>query len=829
MSQFYTNVFARSNKLFVRGYRDGVKYQEIVKYEPTLYIGTKSTSEPSGWTSFPTKQPVEPKHFDDIKSAKDFVDTYKDVRGFDVFGQTNFVAQYIGNKWTKEVPFDIKHIDSMFTDIETTTEHDGFPDPKNPIEQILLISCKRKGKKTVTFAWKPVESKKILDCEYHRSLDESSMLTAFISWLNKNSPDVITGWNIEGFDIPYLCKRIELVLGESAMQQLSPFGFVYESDVDVMGRNELRFTICGIAILDYLALYKKFTYKSRESYKLDYICEVELGAKKLDYSEHATFRDFYMNDWPKFVEYNIIDCQLVEQLNDKLNILELVYGVAYLAKINYEDCFSPIRTWESFIYNYLLKDKVAIPISTPRANRETFGGGYVKESLTGSYDWIMTFDLTSMYPHNIMLNNISPETITGESLNVSVDDLVERKFDTSELIAKNYTMAGNGQLFRRDIKGLFPIMMRDLFNVRKSANDTMKALKKSGGPKEEISQLNTKQGAIKVLLNCLFGAAGNPYFRYYDLRMAEGITKTGQVVIRWMERKMNERLNLIMKTDNVDYVVAVDTDSLMINFGPLVELSCANKTTAQKIAFLDKVGNSVFAEYIQDSLNELADYLNAVEYSLHMKRENICDRGIFLRKKRYILNVWNSEGVAYDKPEPKIMGVELVKSSTPAVCRSSLRDAIPILMYKSECDIQNYTKGVKDKFFAESAENIAFPRGVTDMDKWQSSSELYLSGTPIHVRAAIMYNHMLDRCKLSNKYPYIKNGDKIKFVYLKTPNIIHENVIGFHSELPIEFGLHKYIDYDLQFDKAFVQNLDTMCEPMKWETTKKANFNDWGI
>lgn len=270
-------------------------------------------------------------------------------------------------------------------------------------------------------------------------------------------------------------------------------------------------------------------------------------------------------------------------------------------------------------------------------------------------------------------------------------------------------------------------------------------------------------------------------------------------------------------------------NSIMVNFGPLVESSCINKNTAEKVAFLDKIGNTVFAKFIQSSLNELADYLNAVEYSLHMKRENICDRGIFLAKKRYILNVWNSEGVAYDSPQSKVMGIELVKSSTPAVTRSSLREAIPILMYKTEKDIQNYLKTVKTKFFAEAVENIAFPRGVTDIDKWQSSSELYISRTPIHVRAAIMYNHLLDEHKLTNKYPYIKNGDKIKFVYLKTPNTIREDVIGFHSELPVEFNLHKYIDYDVQFAKAFVQNLEAMCEPMQWELIKKSSMAQWGI
>lgn len=826
MSQYYTNVFQRGNRLFVRGYNDGTKYQEIIKFKPTLYVGTKADN-PSGWKAFSTNQYVEPKEFDCIKDAKLFVETYKDVKGFDVYGQTNFVSQYIGTKWTREVPFDEKRIDSMVIDIETTTEF-GFPDIRNPIEEVQLISCKRKGQKTITFAYKPDDSGKFLNCEYRRSYDEKSMLTAFVVWFKKNPPDVVTGWNIESFDIPYLCRRIEFLHGEEMVQQLSPFGFVNVDNVTVMDREELRYDICGVAILDYMAMYKKFTFKARESYKLDFICEVELGKKKLDHSEHKDFKSFYTNDWHKFIEYNIVDVELVEQLNDKLNILELIYGVSYLAKINYDECFSPIRTWESFIFNYLQKDRIAIPIKTNRNVRETFAGGHVKPTIKGSYDWVVTFDLTSMYPHNIMLNNISPETITGESVTVSVADLVAKKFDTSSLKGMNYTMTGNGQLFRRDIKGLFPIMMKDLFTVRKNANGAMKEMKRSGGAKDEISRLNTKQGAIKVLLNCLFGACGNPYFRYYDLRMAEGITLTGQVVIQWMERKMNEKLNAILKT-NADYVIASDTDSLMINFGPFVKATCEGKSVDEIVTFLEKIGNTIFAEYIASCLNELAEYLNAVEPSLHMKLENICDRGIFVGSKNYILNVHSSEGVRYKTPDLKVMGIALVKSSTPAIMRTALRDSIPILLYKTEADIQEYLKIEKEKFFSMPVESIAFPRSVNDINKWQSSSQLYVSRTPIQVRAAIMYNHMLDKLGLANKYPYIKNGDKVKFAYLKVPNTIQEDVIGFIDELPKEFGLHRYVDYETQFEKAFVGNLKAMVTPMKWELVKKASMAQWGI
>lgn len=826
MSQFYTNVFSKGNRIFVRGYKDGVKYQEVVKYKPRLFVGTSSTD--SDWVAFPTRQTVEEKEFDDIKSAKDFIETYNGVTGFKIFGQSNFVSQYIGNKWTKDVPFDIKLIDSMVIDIETTTEF-GFPDYKNPIEEILLISCKRKGRKTITFGCRPVEGNRILDCEYRRSHDERSMLVAFVKWFHDNAPDVLTGWNIEGFDIPYMCARIARIHGEDLVKQLSPFGYVDIRVSNFEGKEGVQIIIQGVSILDYLPLYKKFPPRARENYKLDFIATYELGEKKLSHDEFSTFKEFYEKDFFKFVSYNVHDCVLVERLNDKLNILEVVYGTAYLAKMNFNDAFSPVRTWESFIYNYLLKDRITIPISSKRHDRETFAGGHVKETIKGNYNWIVSFDLTSMYPHNIIMNNISPETLTGEVLSVSVDSLVRKEFDTSCLKEMDYTLAGNGQMFRRDIKGLFPAMMKDLFGIRNNAKLEMKELEKTGGSKEKISQLNVKQGSVKLLLNCLFGATGNPYFKYYDLRMAEGITLTGQVVIQWMERKMNEKLNKIIGTNGVDYVIASDTDSLYINFGPLAEISgLKDSNTETVVNFFEKVSNGIFSEYIAESLNELAEYLNAIEPAMSMKLENICDRGIFIGSKNYILNVHSSEGVRYKTPKLKLVGIGLVKSSTPAVVRDSLKESIPILLYQKERNIQDFVCEKREKFFAEGIEEIAFPRGINDIDKWVSGETL-LKGIPVHVRAAVVYNRLVKELGLTHKYHMISEGSKMKFVYLKTPNPVHQNVVGFIDQLPPEFNLHKYVDYEVQFEKAFLSNLEAMCKPLKWGLEKKTSMEDWGI
>ena len=620
MSEFYTNVFNRGNKMFVRGYRDGFKFKDIISFEPTLYVG-KSNDYESELTAYITNQKVEPIQFEDVRAARDFVKQYEDVSNFKIYGNTNYVHQYIGFKWTQEIAYDPTKIDTMFIDIETETEC-GFPDHRTANEKIQLITVKRKGKKAITFAYKPVDGAP-LNTEYRLSIDEEHMLRAFVAYISGNYPDVISGWNVDGFDIPYLCIRINNILGEDFLKKLSPFGFVNSEEVDNMGRKEFRFDLCGIAVLDYFPMYKKFVLEPRESYKLDFIAEVEVGEKKLDHSEFENFKSFYDGDWRKFVEYNIIDVELVEKIDNKRMLLDLVYSVAYMAKINFTDVYSPIKTWEAVIYNYLLEHKQVVPMKK-HTQGAAFEGAYVKDTLVGAYSWVVTLDLTSLYPHLIMLCNMSPETLTGQSIPCDMDKLINKNQDLSEAFKQNCSVAGNGQLFKNDTHGVFPILMHTLFNTRKKYKDEMITLKKSGGNKHMISMLNTKQNAIKVLLNSLYGAAGNAYFRYYDLRIAEGITKTGQLAIRWIERKINEKFNSILNTNNIDYVIASDTDSVMVNFGPIVKELYDGQDTVKTIQYLDKICNEVIQPYIQKCYVEMAEYINAYEPALHMKRENLC-------------------------------------------------------------------------------------------------------------------------------------------------------------------------------------------------------------
>jgi DNA polymerase elongation subunit (family B) len=346
---------------------------------------------------------------------------------------------------------------------------------------------------------------------------------------------------------------------------------------------------------------------------------------------------------------------------------------------------------------------------------------------------------------------------------------------------------------------------------------------------KNISKYTNNQMARKIQINSLYGAIGNQYFRYYKLANAEAITMSGQVSIRWIERKMNSYLNKILKTNDVDYVIASDTDSIYLNMGPFVETvyKGREKTTEEIVGFLDKVCEVEFEKYIESSYQELADYVNAYDQKMQMKRENIADRGIWTAKKRYILNVWDSEGVRYDEPKLKIMGLEAVKSSTPAPCRQKIKDALKIVMTKTEDDMISFIDNFRKAFNELPPEEISFPRSINDVDKHKSSSTLYCKGTPIHARGAILYNHLIKEKKLDKKYAKIQNGEKIKFCYLKLPNPIRENVISYIQEFPKEFGLDKYIDYDLQFSKAFLEPMKVILDAINWKVEKTVNLESF--
>jgi len=825
--RFYTNVQLIGNQFLVRGVEKGKRFEIRDEFLPTLFVKTKKQSK-FRTLSGESVEPIKP---GSVKDCREFYSKYDGVDGFEIYGNDRYIYQYISEKYPEEeIKFDISKIKLVTLDIEVASEQ-GFPDVESCCEEILSITIQDyTTKKIVTWGVKPFKNTRS-DVVYNYCPSEYELLDSFINYWMVDVPDVVTGWNIQLYDIPYIAKRLNRVLGEKMMKRLSNWGLVTEGQIYINGRKHTTFDIGGLTQLDYLDLYKKFTYKAQESYRLDYIAEVELGQKKLDHSEFDTFKDFYTKGWQKFIEYNIIDVELVDRLEDKMKLIELALTMAYDAKVNYADVFYQVRMWDNIIYNYLKKRNIVIPPKNKSQKDEKYAGAYVKEPIPGKYDWVVSFDLNSLYPHLIMQYNISPETLIEEKHpTASVDRILKNEINFE--LYKDYAVCANGAMFRKDQRGILPELMEKMYNERVIFKKKMIEAKKQYEKtptlelEKEISRCNNIQMAKKISLNSAYGAIGNQYFRYYKLENAEAITLSGQVSIRWIEGKMNTYLNKILKTSDIDYVIASDTDSIYLNMGPLVETvyKGREKTTESVVSFLDKIASMELEKYIESSYQELATYVNAYDQKMQMKRENIADRGIWTAKKRYILNVWDSEGVRYTEPKLKIMGIEAVKSSTPAPCRKMIKDALRLVMSGTEDDVINFIENSRKEFKNFPPEQISFPRSASDVQKYQSSSMIYTKGTPIHIRGALLFNHYIKQNNLTNKYSLIQNGEKIKFIYLKKPNSIHENIISFIQEFPKELDLDKYIDYELQFEKAFLEPLKIILDAIGWSVEKTVNL-----
>ena len=825
--EFYTSVHPIGDRIFIRGVENGKRYQRKLNFNPTLYVTSK---KPSKWKTLEGTfvDEVQP---GSIKDTREFIKRYEGVQGFDVYGNSNYAYQYISDNYSHDVNWDMEQIKVFTIDIETSTEN-GFPDIKSANEEILLITVKELStKRIITFGSKSYVNPRE-DVIYVNCKDEHNLLTQFLEFWSKSHPDVITGWNTDFFDMPYLIRRIERELGDGESNKLSPWGYVNERKTFIKGNEEIHYDIIGVAQLDYLELYKKYTYSKQESYRLDYIAEQELGDKK-KVNPGDSFKDFYTNHWQQFVDYNIQDVELVDRLEDKMRLIELHLTMAYNAKINFEDVYSQVRMWDTIIYNHLRKKGIVVPAKTHSGKDAQFEGAYVKDPIIGLHKWMASFDLNSLYPHLIMQYNISPETLTSEKISVTVDKLLNQEIDTTYVKQRDLALTANGWTYTKEFKGFMPELMEQMYKNRSKFKKQMLSIQqeyeKDKSKKQllkDISRLNNLQMAMKIALNSAYGAMGNQYFRYFDIRMAEGITTSGQLSIRWMANKLNAFMNKTLKTEGKDYVVAIDTDSIYLTLETLVEQTCAGKSDEQKIKFMDKICEDVFQPFIDSGYQELADYMNAYSQKMQMKREVLADKGIWTAKKRYILNVHNSEGVQYEKPKIKVMGLEMVKSSTPAVIRDKLRDSIEVILKGNQADLQNYILEYRKEFEKLPVEEIAFPRGVNGMKQY-AGSPIYSKGTPIHVRGALLFNHYTKKMGLDKKYQPIRDGDKIRFVYVRKPNPFQEDVIAFSQELPPEFELHSYIDYDKQFEKVFLDALQIIIGSLGWNTSEQSSLEDF--
>ena len=744
------------------------------------------------------------------------------------------------------VDWEMEHVSIGVLDIEVGSEN-GFPDPYKADEPVTAIALKFVNGHM--FVWGCGDYEVKGQENYMKCKDEYHLLKFFLRFWQEKCPDALTGWNTKFFDIPYLVNRMTKVLGEDEVKKLSPWNMIREREAFIMNRRLKVYELMGVADFDYLELYKWYSPsgKSQESYRLDHIANVEVGEKKVDYSEYENLHQLYRLNYQLFIEYNIKDVELILKMDEKLKLLELGLTLAYDTKTNYDDVFAQTRMWDALTYNHLMERNIVVPPRITKEKDAAFEGAYVKEPQVGLHEWVASFDLNSLYPHLMMQYNISPETLiepqdyTKEmrdimSQGVSVDKLLHSKVDLSEL--SGATITPNGQFFRTDIQGFLPKMMEDMYEDRKKFKKMMIQAKKEYEVEKDdskkyeiekrIARYNNLQLAKKVSLNSAYGALGSQYFRFYDLRMALGVTTAGQLSIRWIENALNGYVNKILKTEDKDYVIASDTDSIYLNLGPLVKSALGNKTEDidRTISFMDKVCETKIQPFIDKSYGELADYVKAYSQKMQMKREALANKGVWTAKKRYIMHVYNNEGVQYAEPDMKVMGLEMIKSSTPAPVREKMRGALQILMKGTESQIHEYIDDFRREFKKLPVEDISFPRGINGLREYGDKTAIYKKGTPIHVKGALLYNMYLKEKGLDKKYPLIQEGEKIKFTYLKKPNALRDSVISFPGRLPPEFLLQDFIDYDLQFEKTFLEPIKVILDCMDWSTEKTFSLFD---
>ena len=839
---YYTNVAAVGNNIFYRGVKDGRRIKLKIAYEPTLFLRSNKT------TTFKSLEGVylEPMKFESMREARDFVKRYDEVQGFEVYGNSSYQYAYIADEQKGMVEWSMEELSIAIIDIEVGSEN-GFPDPYQANEAITAIAVRQLNGGTTVYGCGEYKN----DDEtvtYHKCRDEYDLCKKFLSDWNTNPPDVISGWNIKFFDIPYLVNRFTKLFGEDETRKLSPWGLINSRKAVVNNRELTAYEFVGISTLDYIELYRWYAPggKSQESYRLDNIAQVELGEGKISYDEFENLYQLYRLNYQKFIEYNIKDVDLILKLENKLKLIELGLTLAYDTKTNYEDIFAQTRMWDALIYNYLLDKNIVVPPKIVKSKSEAFEGAYVKDPQTGMHPWVASFDLNSLYPHLMMQYNISPETLvqptdyTDEMRNiimntVSVDKLLTKEVNLDKL--EGATITPNGQFFRTDKQGFLPKMLEEMYIDRSKFKKMMIQAKKDYEVeadsfkrkelKNKIARYDNLQLAKKVSLNSAYGALGSQYFRFYDLRMALGVTTAGQLSIRWIEHKINQYMNGLLKT-NDDYVIASDTDSIYLKLGPLVDKMYQDKTDVNKvIAFMDKVCEDKIQPFIDKSYQELATYVHAYDQKMQMKREGLSNKGIWTAKKRYILNVYNNEGVQYKEPQMKVMGLEMVKSSTPSAIREKMRLSIKLMINGTEDDIHTFIDEFRKAFKAMPPEEVSFPRGMNGLKEYSDAATLYKKGTPIHVKGAILYNAKLKQLKLDKKYPLIQEGEKIKFSYLKQPNPMKDMVISYPNRLPPEFGLQEYIDYDLQFEKAFLEPIKVILDQIGWSTEKRNSLESF--
>jgi len=838
---YYTNVQVIGDNICLRAIRNGKKIRQKIEYRPTLYLSSKNPS-PFKTLHGETVEAIQP---GSIRETRDFIRTYKDVSGFTIYGNQSFEYGFIADTFKEDIDWDISALNIGIIDIEVGSEN-GFPEPSLANEEITAITFKTKGIYQVFGCGDYTATSP--DVVYNKCRNEIELIQKFLDLWTLDYPDIISGWNIKFFDFPYIINRIKKVLGAKEANRLSPWGKLGERTVAFMGREQMAYELSGVAMLDYIELFRKFSPNgaSQESYKLDHIAHVEIGEKKLSYEEYGNLHKLYRMNYPKFIDYNIQDCRLIEKMDDKLKLFELALTLAYSARTNYDDVFSQVRMWDAITFNHLLRQNIVIPPKRHVSKDEKYEGAYVKDPILGMHSWIASYDLNSLYPHLIMQYNLSPDMLvepfqyTPEmhefmTQKITVDGFLNQEIDTLPLQIAGVTVTPNKQFFRVDKQGFLAEIMQTMYDNRtvfkKKATEAKKELEKATDPEarkeieKRIARFNNMQLAMKVSLNSAYGTIGNQWFRFFDVRIAEAVTLAGQLSIRWIEKDLNGYMNKISGTKDHDYVIASDTDSIYLSFANLIDAHMSESVPDEKkINFMDAITEERIQPFIDKSYDRLKNYMNGFEQKMQMKREALASKAIWTAKKRYILFVHDNEGVRYAKPKMKIHGLEAIKSSTPSACRSKIKEAMEMIMKGDEDKVVAFIEKFRLEFSSLPAEEIAFPRSVNGLSEYSDTAMIWRKGSPIHVKGSLVFNHQLKQHKLDKDYAPIQEGEKIKFMYMKEPNTFRSPVLAFAQVLPKELDAERYIDYNTMFEKAFLDPLKIVLDSIGWKTEQASTL-----
>lgn len=845
MSSFYTNVSLSKNDVLLRGYEDGVRVHKKIPYKPYLFVPGRNKS--SGFKTF-LGAPVEKKEFDSIRTARQFLKSYSQVSNSPIYGLDKFEYLYIYDNYPGEIRYDKDCISQVGMDIEIDIiGHPGFPDIRAAEREVTLVTLSKLGHKYV-FGCKPYTNTRS-DVTYTLCKDEADLFHKMLETWSNLDPDVVTGWNIEHFDVPYLINRMIRVVGERVASRLSPWRELREMKVFIRGKEVQIYNPVGVNVIDYLPAYKSFSYTPQESYSLDHIAFVELGERKLDYGEYGSLAELQKQNWQMYTDYNIRDVDLVDKIDERRRLISQIISIAYIAKTNYLDAFRTVRSWDVIIHNYLMERGLVIPPLVQSPESRSILGGYVKDPKPGMYRWVVSLDLNSLYPSIIQQYNISPETFRGklnQGAEVDIEAIVDRKLEhhRQTMLDENITVTANMLKFTRDFQGFLPAIMEQLYNRRVIIKNLMlekssefERLKESGTDaatlellEREIIQLDGDQQSLKILLNSGYGALANSGNRWHSTNFAESITSSGQATTRWIEKKLNDYLNQALETKNVDYVIACDTDSVYVCMEEVIKKVFPDDegTVEAKVKYLDKLCKKVLEPFIDKSFDELGVIVNAYKQRMKMKRECIADVGIWTGKKHYVLNVYNKEGVSYTKPKLKMMGIEAVRTSTPAVCRQAIKEALEIIVQKDESAVQEYIESFRQRFFKMSFQEVAFPRTVSNVSSYYDPIKIFAKGSPIQASASLIYNNAIEELGLTEKYEKIEDQQKIRFAYLLKPNPLKRaKVIACPDNLPPEFGLEKYIDYNTQFEKSFLKPIELILSVIGWRSEETSGIQQF--